>query len=488
MKLWTWVFAATLSCVVTGCVNQRAEISKYREILNADVPGPTPQLMPGEELTLYRALLLANQDNENLMIRGEDFVQAMAEKDRAFSAFLPTISMNPAYTITHNPNAGATVTGANGQARPVGTSGGFKSVGRTLRRFEVPVTGTGNLFRGFTDLATLEASDWTIEQRRELLLDAQATLLLDVATTYYDVLRAERQVDVLQKSLEAQQERVRDAQGKIKAGTGKPLDLAQAEAQAAATRVTLVQAEGDAINSRTLLAFLIGAREVSGQLLDQYELPADAGNIDALLSQAWTNREDYRAAQAVVEAATYNVQAAIGQYYPSVTLNVTGYLFRENFSDASKWNSLLSVSLPIFSAGVIEADVKAAWSRLRQAAMQQSLIRRQIEQQVREQHQNFLTSAGKLMELDAQIRAAAEAYRQARAGFQAGTAINLDVLTAQDVLLNSQLEVTTEQINQKVIYLDLLRMTGRLKLARVRSAATRPATAPTTLPGERPGS
>jgi outer membrane protein TolC len=199
------------------------------------------------------------------------------------------------------------------------------------------------------------------------------------------------------------------------------------------------------------------------------------------------NREDYRAAQAVVEAATYNVQAAIGQYYPSVTLNVTGYLFRENFSDASKWNSLLSVSLPIFSAGVIEADVKAAWSRLRQAAMQQSLIHRQIEQQVREQHQNFLTSAGKLVELDAQIRAAAEAYRQAKAGFQAGTAINLDVLSAQDVLLNSQLEVTTEQFNQKVIYLDLLRMTGRLKLGRVRTAATKPSTAPTTLPGERPG-
>jgi outer membrane protein TolC len=187
-----------------------------------------------------------------------------------------------------------------------------------------------------------------------------------------------------------------------------------------------------------------------------------------------------------VEAETYLVQAAIGEYYPSVTLNVTGYLFRENFEDASKWSSLLQVSIPIFSAGIIEADVKRAWSRLRQAAMQQSLLSRQIEQEVRERYQNFMTSSGKLAELDAQIRAAAEAYRQAKAGFQAGTAINLDVLSAQDVLLNSQLEVTTEQFNQKVIYLDLLRVSGRLKLGRALRAATRPTTAPATLPGERP--
>jgi outer membrane protein TolC len=458
------------------------EVDRYRRILDQDSGGPTPPLERGEELTLLRALRLANQDNERLAIRGEDYVQALADKDRAFSNFLPTISLQPNYTITHNPQAGETQTGANGVARPVGTSGGFKAVGRTLRRFEVPVVGSGNLFRGFRDVAQLRASDYTIEQQRQLLLDAQSTLLLEVAQTYYNVLRAESNVEVLRKSLGAQQERVRDAQGRLNAGTGKPLDLAQAEAQAASTRVTLVQAQGDAANARTLLAFLIGAGEVSGPLRDDYDVPAALGTVDDLLSAAWSGREDYRAAHAVVEASVQNVNAAIGEYYPSVSLNVTTYLFRENFSDASKWNTLLTVNLPIFSAGLIEADVRTAWSRLRQAAMDESLIRRQIEDEVRERHQNFLTSAGKLRELDAQIRAAAEAYRQARAGFDAGTAIFLDVLTAQNVLLSSELDLTTERFNQKVIYLDLLRATGRLKLGAVAKAATRPTTGPATLP------
>jgi outer membrane protein TolC len=474
-----WLVAAALMFASAGCVNQHREISKYRSILNEGLPANVPALGRGEELTLDRALLLANQDNENLMIRGEDFIQAMNDKDRAFAQFLPTIGVAPNYTITHNPNAGQTTTSANGVARPVGTSGGFKPAGRTLRRFEVPVTGSGNLFHGFRDLEALEAEDWTIEQQRQLMLDAQATLLLDVCQAYYQVLLAERSIDVLTQSLGAQTERVRDAQGKINAGTGKPLDLAQAEAQAASTRVTVVQAKGDAANARNLLAFLIGVREITGPLRDDFVLPTQVVPIEELLSQAWTNREDYKAAQAVVEAATYNVQAAIGEYYPSVSLNITGYLFREDFADASKWNTLLNVNLPIFSAGVIEADVRTAWSKLRQAALAQSLIRRQIEEEVEQRYQNYLTSTDKLRELAVQIRAATEAYRQAKAGFDAGTAIYLEVLTAQNVLLDSELQVATEAYNQKVVFLDLLRTIGRIKAVTLQQhATTRPATAP----------
>ncbi|HEY7118777.1 MAG TPA: TolC family protein [Tepidisphaeraceae bacterium] len=481
MRVGKWALAIGVLLSVAGCVDQQHEVQQYRRILDADVAQATPPLMPGDELSLVRALLLANQDNESLAIRGEDYVQALNDKARAFANFLPTITLAPSYTIVDNSEAATTNAG---QGRPVGTSGGFKEVGKTLRRFEAPVNGAANLFRGFRDLASLEAADWTIEQKRQLLLDAQSTLLLQVAQTYYNVLRSEANVEVLRESLKAQQERVRDAKGRLDAGTGKPLDLAQAEAQSASTRVTLVQAQGDVANARTLLAFLIGTREVSGPLREDYDVPADVGTVQDLLWRAWTGREDYKAAQAAVETAVANVRNAVGEYYPSISLNITGYLYREDFTDASKWNSLLAVNLPIFSAGVIEADVRTAWSVLRQDAMRQSLLRRQVEDEVRERYQNFLTSTDKLTELGAQIRAAAEAYRQARAGYAAGTAIFLDVLSAQDVLLNSQLELTTETFNRKVIYLDLLRTTGRLKLGNVQRAATRPTTRPAAMPAD----
>jgi outer membrane protein TolC len=462
-----------------GCAGDpRKDVEAYRRVLDVGVEGPVEPLRAGEPLTLVRALLLANQDNEGLAVRGEDYVQALVNKKRAVAGFLPTIAFVPSYTVVDNADAPAR-TDDGGSGRAVGTIGGFKVVGDTLRRFEAPVTGTINLFNGFRDKAALEAAVSRIEERRLLLLDAQAVLLLDTARAYYDVLRLERLVNVIAKQLEVQQERVRDARGRERAGVGKPLDIAQSEAQAAGTRVLLTQAESDARNARTLLAYLIGAGEVSGRLADDFDLPAEIAEIEALLERAFAGREDLRAARAAIDAAEADVRNAIGQYYPSVSLDVTGFLRRENFDEASKWNSVLRLNLPIFSAGLIEADVRDAWSRLRVAALNESQLRRRIEQEVRFRYEQWRTSSVKVREIGAQIAAAAEAYRQANAGLGAGTAIPLDVLTAQDVLLRAELDQASEEFNRKVIYLDLLRTTGSLTLARAREAAaatTRPAT------------
>jgi outer membrane protein TolC len=458
---------------LTGCAGHpERDVAAYRAVLDIGAPGPVEPLAPGEPLTLVRALLLANQDNESLAIRGEDYVQALVNKQRAFANFLPTIALAPTYTVVDNSDAPPRAGGSSA----VGTIGGFKVVGDTLRRFEAPVAGQINLFNGLRDKAALEAAVSRIEERRLLLLDAQAALLLDVARAYYDVLRLERLAEVIARQLDVQLERVRDATGKLRAGTGKPLDVAQSEAQAAGTRVLLTQAQSDARNARTLLAYLIGAREVSGPLRDDYDLPAEIAPEEALIERAVASREDLQAAESGVRAARADVRNAIGQYYPSVSLNLNAFLTRENFDEASKWNAMLALNLPIFTAGLIEADVRDAWSRLRVAALNESQLRRRIEQDVRFRYEQWITSSVKLREIGAQITAAQESYRQATAGLAAGTAIPLDVLTAQDVLLRSELDRASEEFNRKVIYLDLLRTTGRLNLAAARGAATRPAT------------
>ena len=471
--------------ILSGCfAKPEKDVAAYRNILDMGVEGPVEPLAPGEPLTLIRALLLANQDNEALAVRGEDYVQALVGKQRAFAGFLPAISFEPSYTVVDNSDAPVR-TDDSGSGRAVGTIGGFKVMGDTLRRFEAPLVARMNLFNGFRDKAALEAAVSRIEERRLLLLDAQAALLLDVARAYYEVLRLERLVDVIAKQLEAQLERVREARGREQAGVGKPLDIAQSEAQAAGTRVLLTQAQSDARNARTLLAYLIGAGEVTGPLRDDYQVPDEIADVAVLTERALAGREDLRAARYGIEAAQADVQNAIGQYYPSVTLNITGFLRRENFDEASKWNSALALNLPIFSAGLIEADVRDAWSRLRVAALNESQLRRRVEQDIRFRYEQWRTTTVKLREIGAQIRAAAEAYRQARAGLDAGTAIALDVLSAQDVLLQAELDQASEEFNRKVIYLDLLRTMGSLTLARAQEAArgatTRPATTVPTI-------
>src|SRR3954447_16176094 len=243
-----------LLLLVTGCaVDQKKEVAKYRRELNRNTTAVVDDYQPGQTLSLERALLLANRDNEQLGIAGETYLQALIEKDRAANIFLPTVSLEPAYTVAD-------------LGTGVGTVGGFRKVGNTLHRFEAPVVGRFNLFNGFGDVARLRGANAESERRRFNLLDTQALVLLDVAQVYFQILRSERQVAVLEASLNVQRERVRDVEARQQAGLARPLDVSQTRAQAAATGVSLVTAREDVVNGRTTLATLIGVGDVNGPL------------------------------------------------------------------------------------------------------------------------------------------------------------------------------------------------------------------------------
>jgi len=468
---------AILLFAAGGChLDQQKEVARYRKILDED--GPPIDFTPGAPLSLEQALALANQHNERLALRGEDYLQALIAKDRAFSNFLPTISLAPTYFQQDEVNASEQGGGAGGSV-----------VASINHRLDVPITGSINVFHGFSDVANYRSAGRTIEQRRALLLDAQAVILLDVARTYYQVLRSERSVEVLKNSLNLQDERVRDFQARRRAGVVRPLDVAQTEAQASATRVSLIDARNDVVNGRTTLAYLVGAPVASSALIDQADPTPSLASLESLQTEADLRRQDLAAARAATQAAKYDVEVAIGHYFPSVSFNVNYFLHRETLPDQSRWNEILSANLPIFSAGVLEADLRLAWSLLRQAKLGESLTERQVLQDVRIAYENVRASQERYRELQVQLKAGEEALLQAEQSYKAGLGTNLERLVAQDRLLSTQLQITSERYDQKVFYLALLRAIGALSIRlpgepapTTQPSTTFPSTQPTTRP------
>jgi outer membrane protein TolC len=492
--------AIALVVLVTGCaVDQQKEVALYRDVLDSHVPR-VPEYAPGETLNLPRAMALANQNNEQLGLRGEEYVQALINKNRVAAAFLPTVSFQPSFTIEQKATGdAATSTGPGGTGIGNGGTGGsgggtgggiggstssggggFRDLGEHYaRRLEAPVVGNINLFRGYGDVANLAAAEATIAQRRELLLDVQATVLLNVAQVYFQVLRSDRSAQVLTNTLKVQEARLADVEQQFKNGLATRLSVAQTRAQADTTRVLLVQAQSDVRNGRSTLALLVGIPAITGPLADDFVVPAARPPVSDFEQTAFDTRQDLRAAARAIEAAREGVHVAFAQYYPSVSLNVAGFLYREFFSDASKWNAILAANVPIFSAGIIEADVRLAWSRLRQAALFESQVRRQVANDVRVAYENLVTADARIRELEDQVKAATEAFEQARAAFANNLAINLDVLAAQDQQLNAELQLTGAKFDRAVFYLDLIRATGRMnEVAATAAATTRPTTRP----------
>ena len=69
---------------------------------------------------------------------------------------------------------------------------------------------------------------------------------------------------------------------------------------------------------------------------------------------------------------------AVGQYYPSVSLNLSYFLYRETVPTDSLFGALISANIPLFTWGKIESDVRTAWSQFRQAKLSETQLRRRI--------------------------------------------------------------------------------------------------------------
>ena len=484
-----WACALALCA---GCVNQKKEMANYRKVLEGRTPPAVLVDYPrGQQLTLEAALLLANTGSEQLGIQGEAYLQSLIARDRAYSAFIPTISLAPTFSYQNRPlNHGSSListsggTSGTGVGTTTGTGAGVTSTGSTATHsytaLDVPLNAKLNL-SPVRDVAAVEGAKFNIVAQRDTLLNLQATVLLETAQTYYNTLLAERSVEVLSNTAQYQDARVADMKNRMKAGIAQPLDVAQSEAQAAATRAQLITSQNSVRTNRAMLVYLTNANVREAKLVDRLKVPDALLPMSEALRIARASRLDIAAAAETVAAQQRNVQLALGEYFPSVTLNLNYYLSRQTFPTNVEWAGLLTANLPIFSGGTIEADVRNAWSLYRQAIYSEWQIIRQVRQNVETDWDNLDASRGRIHELQAEVDASQTALTQANERYGAGLAINLDVLNAESALLSSQLDLATEEFDYKIFYLDLLRDIGKLPLpANINSMASGNVYRPTT--------
>jgi outer membrane protein TolC len=433
---------AFIGTALTGCtVDNAREAAAYRNVLDQRLPQPAT-LAPGQVLTLRDALAMANRHNERLALSGEDYLQALIAKDRAASVFLPSVGIRPTYTELESFAAPA-------------------PVGNLFPRITKDVPVNVGLHFSASDAANIVKADVMARFRLAVLLNLQSDILVSTAQTYYLILRLERQIAVLENSVRVQADRVGDMRAKLKAGTVRPLDVSLTEGQAAATRVALVDARRNLRTARTGLAFLIGAARVDNPLADEYELP-QVPALEALQADAARHRQDLLAAAALVGAAEKGVAAAIGEYFPSFSVDFTYFLSRQSFPPDSRWLFGASVDLPIFKGGATYADVRTAYSYLRQAHQYHSLTERQVNREVEVAYDDFQASGQRLKELQDEVDAARHAFSLADQAHEIGLGTNLERLVAQDRLLGAELQLAAETLNRKIFYLQLSRAVGVL--------------------------
>ena len=467
---------SVLALAIQGCVNQSKEVAKYRSVVNGKSPAVT--YSPEQPLSLSAAMLLAGQNNEQLAIQGEQYLQAMIDKDRAAARFVPTVSLAPLYVR---------------QEQTQLVSGPFADF-VPPKALDVPVN-AGMNFNAPADAANIKRAGAVAQAQQQTLLNAKATLLLDVARVYYEVLLSQRQAEVFGENAGVQEVLVRDTQTRYDAGAALEKDVAQAQAQLAGIKASLARASADVRNGRATLAYLIGVDSVDGELTDDIVVPEEVADEDALVEQAFGTRSDLKAAHDESQAAVAVLNAAWSEYFPSVSLDLTYYTKRQSFPSDVLWMGAISADLPIFSAGLIHANVRTAYSRLRQANLAESLLSRQIRRDIRVARENLMNSRVIIENVQQEVQAGGVAFDQSDVAYRNGAATQLDRLVSHQQLLQAELRLASDELSQTLYYLELLRNLDQLgpetimtTSAEPEAAASQPATAASNRQEQEPSS
>jgi multidrug efflux system outer membrane protein len=313
-----------------------------------------------------------------------------------------------------------------------------------------------------------EAADASVQSTEEQLNDTYVSLVSEVARTYFEVRSLEKRVSIAKENIDIQTESRDIVKSRVDAGLSSELDLAQADTQLENTKAAWPALISMEVNARSRLAVLTGRtiQEIDNSVPKEtvgkdtritMELPT--GILQGVPSEILRNRPDIRVAERNLAAQTALIGVAKSDLFPKFTLTGNGglqSLTSQNFLDASakKWSIGPSVSVPIFTAGKLLAQLRAQNERAEQAASQYEQI---VLSALAEGESSLVAYEQEKLRFDTLKRAydaslqslalSKELYQKGLADFLRVIEAQRSAFIAQDVLAQSEQELVSSFIS-----------------------------------------
>ncbi len=295
--------------------------------------------------------------------------------------------------------------------------------------------------------------------REAAVLDLQSAIndaLLQVRTSFYNVLLAREKIKVQEQNLELLQQQLKTVTDRYDAGTISSFEKLRAEVSVANAKVPLITARNDyrlAIEAlRQALGFTTNRQDSIRKIPDfvgTLDYTPVSFDLQAAFDSAHANRPDLQRLAKLASSREESVAVAKASYYPTVSA-FGGWQLRKgptyNFNDSSDgWLVGVQSQWNIFDGRATAGRVSQARSVLEQIRLTFTEAQLAAEVEVRRAYSNW-QQATELADASKKVTdQAEEAVRLANARYSAGTATQLDVLQAQT-------DLTTARTNQIQAY------------------------------------
>lgn len=308
----------------------------------------------------------------------------------------------------------------------------------------------------------VEAAKEAVLATRQALLSVEQQILLRAVQAFMEVRRATETVALRQSNLRLITQERRAAEDRFEVGEVTRTDVALAEARLAGSRGNLAAAQGAL--RRAQEEYRVATGRNPGPLTTPRQVPSLPGSLDAAQNAAVRAHPDLRRAQHLVTVNELSIQRAKAAMKPTVSL--TGRLgVTENFdTDSFSRGGSVGIDMggPIYQGGRLTALVRQAMADRDAARSNLLQVRLGIEQNVTNALTQFNVARASIEAAQNQVRAARVAFEGVREEATLGARTTLDVLNAEQELLDAQAALISASVDEYIAAYSVLSAMGRL--------------------------
>ena len=311
----------------------------------------------------------------------------------------------------------------------------------------------------------IDAAKEQVLATRQALIGVEQDVLLAATMAYFDVRSAREQVALQENSVRVIGQERQAAMDRFEVGEITVTDVAQADAQLAASRAALAAAEGNLEVARETYLAVTGRQP--GNLAAPPPLPRLPANVDAARQSGQRSHPAVLQAQRAAAAAELGVAAAKAERRPTLSGNLGVEARRspnqpEIYSTDKGLSGGISLNQTLYAGGRLSSGIRRAMAQRDQARALLLNSARQVSQQVGTTWANIEVTRAQIRAISEQIEAAQQAYDGVREEATLGARTTLDVLDAEQALLEARADMITAEANLQLAHYQLLAAMGLL--------------------------
>jgi outer membrane protein len=321
------------------------------------------------------------------------------------------------------------------------------------------------VFDGFRTRNAVLGAQSDVFSGQEQLRNTEQEILLTAVQAFMNVVRDRQIVSIRRQNLAFLREQLNAADARFQVGEGTRTDVSQARASLAAADAGLVAATAQLRSSEAVYVQIVGDVAPANMSPSSASTAIVPNSLDEAIRSGLADHPVIRASEFAANSADFGVKEAEGVLLPGVSVN--GSVGRDLNQNETSASITARLTVPIYQGGAEYARVRQSKELLSQARINVDVARNNVRQAVVSAWTQYDASRAAIAANRSQLDASNLALSGVVEERNVGQRTTLDVLNAQQNVLNAQEALAQSQRDAVVASFSVLSTTGRLNVRRL---------------------